>query len=60
MGYYMGTPDGKFGAGLSDSVKRFKQDHQLGSTPVVDEATYEAMDSFLLNRVLRIGAESPA
>ena len=46
LGYYMGTPDGKFGAGLSDSVKRFKQDHQLGSTPVVDEATYEAMGFF--------------
>lgn len=41
LGYYKGSMDGKFGLGLTQSVKKFQKDNRLYSNGVINKRTYD-------------------
>ena len=40
LGYHVGRPDGKFGAGTRDAVAKFQADEAIEVTRFVDKATW--------------------
>lgn len=47
LGYYSGNPDGVFGWGTQTALRRFKEEHGLPLTDVVDGQTYQALGLML-------------
>ncbi len=47
LGYYDGSLDGIYGAGMSAALKRFKQDKGMPLTDKIDQATWAAMGVIL-------------
>jgi len=47
LGYYRGEPDGVYGPGTADAVRRFQADNNLPPDAIVGPATYDALlDAF--------------
>ena len=49
LGYYDGAMDGIYGRGMTEAVKRFKEDHGLPEEDVIDGATWDAMGVILFD-----------
>ena len=47
LGYYKGTPDGRFGDGTMLAVKKFQKDHKLKVDGIVGWNTYNKIQMLL-------------
>jgi peptidoglycan hydrolase-like protein with peptidoglycan-binding domain len=47
LGYPIGRPDGKFGAGTRDAIAKFQADEEIEVTRFVDKATWAKMQYYI-------------
>jgi peptidoglycan hydrolase-like protein with peptidoglycan-binding domain len=55
LGYHVGRPDGKFGAGSREAVARFQADEGLEVTRFVDKATWARMQYYIQSPLVKDG-----
>ncbi len=58
LGYSIGRPDGKFGAGSRDAVAKFQTDEALEVTRFVDKATWARMQYYIQSPLVKNDALS--
>ena len=58
LGYHIGRPDGKFGAGTRAAVAAFQSDEVLEVTRFVDKLTWAHLQVYVLSRLVDKGALS--
>ncbi len=55
LGYRIGRPDGRFGAGTREAVVQFQSDEGLKVTRFVDKATWERLQSYAASPLIHAG-----
>jgi peptidoglycan hydrolase-like protein with peptidoglycan-binding domain len=53
LGYHIGRPDGKFGAGSREAVAKFQADEGLEVTRFVDKATWAKMQYYIQSPLVK-------
>jgi peptidoglycan hydrolase-like protein with peptidoglycan-binding domain len=53
LGYHIGRPDGKFGAGTRDAVAKFQADEGIEVTRFVDKATWAKMQYYIQSPIVK-------
>ncbi len=53
LGYHIGRPDGKFGAGTRDAVAKFQADEDIEVTRFVDKATWAKLQEYIQGPFVR-------
>ncbi len=53
LGYHIGRPDGKFGAGTRDAVAKFQADEDIEVTRFVDKATWAKLQDYVQSPFVR-------
>ena len=53
LGYHIGRPDGKFGAGSREAVAKFQADEGLEVTRFVDKATWARMQYYVQSPLVK-------
>ncbi len=58
LGYHIGRPDGKFGAGSREAVAKFQADEEIEVTRFVDKATWAKMQYYMESPIVKKDALS--
>lgn len=53
LGYHVGRPDGKFGAGTRDAVAKFQADEGIEATRFVDKATWAKLQYYVQSPLVK-------
>lgn len=53
LGYHVGRPDGKFGAGTREAVAKFQEDEGLEVTRFVDKATWARLQYYVQSSLVK-------
>ena len=53
LGYHVGRPDGKFGAGTRDAVAKFQADEAIEVTRFVDKATWARIQYYVKSPLVK-------